>query len=163
MRATLAPWLAASSRSAMVPMPGSSSTASLALRIAARAASRSLAWGSSERPYCSDEPPSPSQCETSTVPTPARSSPPAIEATCAAVNWCALAWLPSRRVESMTRTARSAITGVQSGRGGRQALGDLLADPHRRRGHDVEVPGVPRQVVPGPLDLDEHGELAQAR
>src|SRR6266540_336985 len=161
MRATEAPLAAASSRSATVPMPGSSSTASRALGMAARAAASSFSCGSSERPYCSDEPPSPSPWETSTVSSPAASRPPAMRATCSAVNWCALAWLPSRRVESITRTWRSG-TGLHPPgppAGGEQAPGDLLADPDRRGGHDVEVAGVARQIVAGTLDLDEHGHL----
>src|SRR6266545_2135645 len=135
--ATVAPWPVASSRSAMVPMPGSSSTAS--------------------RAYCNEEPPSPSPWETSTVPTPARSSPPAIAATWSAVNWCALAWLPSRNVESITRTARGSAIGDPLPR--LEPLGDLLADPHRRRGHDVQVPGIGRQVVASALHLHEDGDL----
>src|SRR6266536_1541751 len=155
--ATVAPWPAASSRSPMVPMPGSSSTASHAFGIAWRAASSSLAWGSSERPYCNEEPPSPSPWETSTVPTPARSSPPAIAATWSAVNWWALAWLPSRNVESITRTPRGSAIGDPLPR--LEPLGDLLADPHRRRGHDVQVPGIGRQVVASALHLHEDGDL----
>src|SRR6266540_1033526 len=155
--ATVAPWPAASSRSPMVPMPGSSSTASRAFGIAWRAASSSLAWGSSERPYCNEEPPSPSPWETSTVPTPARSSPPAIAATWSAVNWWALAWLPSRKVESITRTPRGSAIGDPLPR--LEPLGDLLADPHRRRGHDVQVPGIGRQVVASALHLHEDGDL----
>src|SRR6266540_2420438 len=161
MRATEAPWAAASSRSATVPTPGSSSTASLALGIAARAAASSLPWGSSERPYCSDEPPSPSPWETSTVSTPAASRPPAMRATWSAVNWCALAWLPSRKVESITRTCRSG-TGRHLpflAAGGAQAPGDLLADPHRRGGHDVKVAGVARQVVADAFHLHEDRDL----
>ncbi len=41
----------------------------------------------------------------------------------------------------------------------RRAARQPLADPQRRRGHDVEVAGVGRQVVGGALDLEEHAHL----
>src|SRR6266851_9860930 len=92
-------------------MPGRWSTASFLSLMASAAAARSCSSGTFEKPYWYDEPPSPSPCETSITGTPASARPPTTARTCSGVNWCAMAWLPSRSVVSQIRglTSRPAI------------------------------------------------------
>src|SRR5579875_74536 len=181
--------------SSLVPMPGMCRTASFLSLIQSAAAANSCSSGTLEKPYWNDEPPSPSPCDTSITGTPASTSPLTIARTCSGVNWCAIAWLPSRSVVSHTRGAtigsllaiarypsaqtrprlarqssrplratrtrrpRRLARGHQLAPLAEQVLGELLADLHRRGGHDVQVARVGRQVVARPGDLDEHRDL----
>src|SRR5581483_5431746 len=153
-------------------MPGRWSTASFLSPIASAAAARSCSSGTLEKPYWNDEPPRPSPCETSMTGTPAAASPPTTARTCSGVNWCAMAWLPSRSVVSQIRglTSRATIflpspPPSPRGRGdslplaphsalraggdrlaapGQEVLRELLADLDGRGGHDVQVARVGR-------------------
>src|SRR5262245_14500708 len=88
---------------------------------------------------------------------PAASRAATIERTCCSVNWWRLACEPSRRHVSVTRTSSWSEKGISAPR-----PSDLFAHLRRRRGHDVEVAGVRRQVVAGPFDLDEDRHPATA-
>src|SRR5262245_49118588 len=96
---------------------------------------------------------------------PASSSAPTMARTCSSVNWWRLACEPSRRLVSVTRMSRSSeyvMASSWSGARGEQLAGGLLAHLGGRRGHDVEVAGVRRQVVAGSLDLEERGDPSGA-
>src|SRR5581483_8374247 len=135
-------------RSSLMPMPGMCRTASFLSLTTSAAEARSCSSGTFEKPYWNDEPPRPSPCDTSMTGTPASTSPLTTARTCSGVNWCAMAWLPSRSVVSQTRGGRcSGIGRYLLAALGEQVLGELLAHLHRRRGHDVQVAGVGRQVV----------------
>src|SRR5688572_318580 len=96
---------------------------------------------------------------------PAVSSALTMSRTCSVVNWWRIAWLPSRRVESISRTFRSMVFLLYPALGRRldqlaallqQALGVHLADADRGGGLDVQVARVLGQVGAGALDLDEY-------
>ena len=102
--------------------------------------------------------------------TPAVSSAATMACTSSLVNWWRLWCDPSRSDVSVIRTSQMGLKkiGTHAGllpdaaprasarrRRDRLSFGDLLADLGGGRGHDVEVPGVRRQVVAGTLHLDE--------
>ena len=105
--------------------------------------------------------------------TPAASSAEVTAVTSAVVNWCRTAWLPSRRVLSVSRTnglvsvvVRCCSRGVvvtwsppSIGPG----LRDQLAGTHRGGRHDVQVSGPLGQVVAVPADLQEHRRPGRCR
>ena len=119
------------------------------------------------------DPPSPSPWVTSMTGTPAASSAATIDRTSSAVNWWRLWCEPSRSDVSVIRMSQmglkkmsvlmpdapvAALTAMPQ-----SLLGDLLADLGGRRGHDVEVARIRRQVVARALDLDERGDHARGR
>src|SRR5579859_1158720 len=98
--------------------------------------------------------------------TPAWSSACTTARTWPSVNWCAMAWLPSRSVESVSRT--SAIPALLSFRElgpvetSLLSLGQQHADPGGGRGHDVQVPRPRRQVVAAAGDLEQDADASAA-
>ncbi len=59
---------------------------------------------------------------------------------------------------SQTGLKKMSVAHLRSSCDRQRLLGDLLADLGGRRGHDVQVARVRRQVIAGALDLDERGD-----
>jgi hypothetical protein len=83
---------------------------------ASTAAEMSSISSTRDKPYCSDEPPRPSPCETSMTGTPARSRAPATVRTCSTVNWWRIGWEPSRRLLSVRRGRGAVMAGQVAAR-----------------------------------------------